>query len=307
MYDSHEFLNLVISLITDEIDAIKNQINDQSLLFLHNIIDPTTNNFQFCLATERCCEICGMSTIKTEIHTALLIHVTDEEFKTTKTNSLSDLLENYFASESMDGCYCDKCQSNQRKYIKYSLERLPRIFIFYLKRWHITKNSNGELQSVSKEDHPIDCTLDINVYPFCSTNTLQPPMINYLEELPNLKDLLKQREERINTIEPKRAKLEETNSEKMDMYEEENVISTHANYRLFAVINHHGGSSDVGHYTSTVYDAKGDTWWTYDDTSVTSCTEQRVLNDLAPDAYGVMYMHKDILKLFQAVIDKSMQ
>lgn len=86
-------------------------------------------------------------------------------------------------------------------------------------------------------------------------------------------------------------------------------IATHGDYRLFAVINHHGGSSDVGrgptismnldvttprlgHYTSTVYDAKGDTWWTYDDTSVASCTEQRVLKDLAPDAYGVMYMHK---------------
>ncbi len=48
----------------------------------------------------------------------------------------------------------------------------------------------------------------------------------------------------------------------------------------------------LGHYTSTVYDAKADTWWTYDDTSVTSCTEQRVLKNLAPDAYGVMYMHK---------------
>jgi hypothetical protein len=28
--------------------------------------------------------------------------------------------------------------------------------------------------------------------------------------------------------------------------EEENLIATHADYRLFAVINHHGGSSDVG-------------------------------------------------------------
>jgi hypothetical protein len=69
---------------------------------------------------------CGMSTIKTEIHTALLIHVTDEESKTTKNNSLTDLLENYFSSESMDGCYCDNCQSNQRKSIKYTLEKLPR-------------------------------------------------------------------------------------------------------------------------------------------------------------------------------------
>jgi hypothetical protein len=67
-----------------------------------------------------------MSTIKTEIHTALLIHVTDDDSKTTKTNSLIDLLDNYFAPESMDGCYCDNCQSNQRKSIKYSLERLPR-------------------------------------------------------------------------------------------------------------------------------------------------------------------------------------
>jgi hypothetical protein len=39
-------------------------------------------------------------------------------------------------------------------------------------------------------------------------------MINYLEELPNLKDLLKQREDIINIIEPKRARIEQIDSEK---------------------------------------------------------------------------------------------
>lgn len=162
-----------------------------------------------------------MSTIKTEIHTALLLHVTDEESKPTKSNLLPDLLDNYFASESIDGCFCDRCQSNQRKFVKYRLEQLPRydrlndlhpsffifirILIFYLKRWHITKNAQGELQSVSKEDHPVDCPLIIDVRPFCASNTLQPVMMNYVEELPNLKELLKQREEH---IEAKRTKFD---------------------------------------------------------------------------------------------------
>jgi hypothetical protein len=88
------------------------------------------------------------------------------------------------------------------------------MFIFYLKRWHITKNSNGELQSVSKEDHPIDCSIEIDVQPFCSSNTLQPSLINSLEELPNLKDLLKQREDILNIIEPKRARIEQIDSGK---------------------------------------------------------------------------------------------
>jgi len=39
-------------------------------------------------------------------------------------------------------------------------------------------------------------------------------MINYLEELPNLKDLLKQREQISDIIEPKRAKIEQNDSEK---------------------------------------------------------------------------------------------
>jgi hypothetical protein len=86
--------------------------------------------------------------------------------------------------------------------------------IFYLKRWHITKNSNGELQSVSKEDHPIDCPMEINVYPFCSSKTLQPSMINYVEELPNLKELLKQRELITDVTEAKRAKIDFNNSGK---------------------------------------------------------------------------------------------
>lgn len=87
-------------------------------------------------------------------------------------------------------------------------------FIFYLKRWHIEKNSHGELQSVSKEDHPIDCPIEIDVYPFCSPETTQPKMIDYLEELPNLKDLLKQRDLLLDTIEPKRAKLDQNDSDK---------------------------------------------------------------------------------------------
>ena len=88
------------------------------------------------------------------------------------------------------------------------------IFIFYLKRWYITKNSNGELQSVSKEDHPIDCPMEINVYPYCSSETFQPSMINYSEELPNLKDLLKQRKQMDEGIEAKRAKIESNDSGK---------------------------------------------------------------------------------------------
>jgi len=39
-------------------------------------------------------------------------------------------------------------------------------------------------------------------------------MINYLEELPNLKDLLKQREQISDIIEAKRAKIEQNDSEK---------------------------------------------------------------------------------------------
>ena len=77
-----------------------------------------------------------------------------------------------------------------------------------MKRWHITKNAQGELQSVSKEDHPIDCPLMIDVRPFCSSNTLQPAMIHYVEELPNLKELLKQREEHLESIEAKRTKFD---------------------------------------------------------------------------------------------------
>ena len=39
-------------------------------------------------------------------------------------------------------------------------------------------------------------------------------MLNYIEELPNLKDLFKQRDEIVNTVEAKRARLEDIDSEK---------------------------------------------------------------------------------------------
>lgn len=83
-----------------------------------------------------------------------------------------------------------------------------RILIFYLKRWQITKNAQGELQSVSKEDHPIDCSMEINVYPFCSSTTSQPVMIDYVHDLPNLKELLKQRD----FLDIKRSKIEQIDS-----------------------------------------------------------------------------------------------
>lgn len=97
-----------------------------------------------------------------------------------------------------------------------------RILIFYLKRWHITKNAQGELQSVSKEDHPVDCPLMINVQPFCSTNTCQPAMIHDVEELPNLKELLQQREQHRESIDAKRAKL--------DLNQSGNTVTTIENF-----------------------------------------------------------------------------
>lgn len=39
-------------------------------------------------------------------------------------------------------------------------------------------------------------------------------MLNYIEELPNLKDLFKQRDEILNTVEAKRARLEDNDSDK---------------------------------------------------------------------------------------------
>ncbi|CAF1597880.1 unnamed protein product, partial [Didymodactylos carnosus] len=90
--DSHEFLNLIISIITDEIQAIREKIENQTTLTIfeqlelnrhpidiNKIVDPTTANFQFFIKTERTCTKCNSSTISTEIHTALLIHVTGNE------------------------------------------------------------------------------------------------------------------------------------------------------------------------------------------------------------------------------------
>ena len=105
------------------------------------------------------------------------------------------------------------------------------------------KNSHGELESVSKEDHPIHCPLEIDVRPFCSKNIQSPPSIPSIEDLPNLKDLFKQRESicsrNSSMTEVKRSRLERKSLSTT-------TINTHGEYRLFAVINHHGGSSDVG-------------------------------------------------------------
>ena len=165
---------------------------------------------------------------------------------------------------------------------------------------------------MSKEDHPIDCPLEIDISSFCSSKIQPPRSIQSIEDLPNLKDLLKQRD----SIVSKRARIEDKSDSRKTFDEEINdeSISRHGNYRLFALINHLGGSSDVGeeilpfssssflsfrisvvfsgHYTSTVYDGKTSSWFTYDDTSVSISTEDHVLKSLARDAYGVMYMHK---------------
>lgn len=97
---------------------------------------------------------------------------------------------------------------------------------------------------MSKEDHPIDCPLEIDISSFCSSKIQSPRSIQSIEDLPNLKDLLKQRD----SIVSKRARIEEKNDSKNVFDEEMNdeSISRHGNYRLFALINHLGGSSDVG-------------------------------------------------------------
>ncbi|CAF1138113.1 unnamed protein product, partial [Didymodactylos carnosus] len=347
--DSHEFLNLIISIITEEIQAIRKKIEDQTTLTIseqlnlnhhpldiNKIVDPTTTNFQFCIKTERTCTRCNSSTVSIEIHTALLIHVTGDESKS-HTDYLENLIQNYFVEEKLD-CYCDVCNTTEEKLIHYSIAQLPRVFVLYLKRWHVTKTVLGELESVSKEDQEVHCSLKLNMKPYCTSDVQEPKLFSTNGQLPILKDLLKQRDKIMNDksttsmsndeidhhhhhcqeqsddfSEPKRSclnshedvemevqinncNIDSPDSSKTVTYTIDSgspvVDGSHADYRLFALINHHGGSSDVGHYTSTVYDCQQNVWWSYDDTSVVACTEEKALKDLAPDAYGVMYIHK---------------
>ncbi|CAF0997588.1 unnamed protein product, partial [Didymodactylos carnosus] len=254
------------------------------------------------------------------------------------THYLENLIENYFIEERLD-CYCDECKTTEEKLIRYNIAQLPRVFVLYLKRWHVTKTPLGELESVSKEDQEVYCSLNLNMKPYCTQNVQEPKLFSINRQLPILKDLLKQRDKIMNNksptmlstydkindfdreqssddyIESKRSRLndENINIEKQinnsinpsetinsSMYLKSSIIDgLHADYRLFALINHHGGSSDVGHYTSTVYDCQQNVWWSYDDTSVSTCTEEKALKDLAPNAYGVMYIHKDVIGLFE--------
>lgn len=93
--------------------------------------------------------------------------------------------------------------------------------------------------SVSKEDHPIEYSMDIDLSPFCSTETIQPSIIEPTDDRIHLKDLLSQRQT-TPIEENKRARIPSINLKKRR--------ANNKVYRLFAVINHHGGSSDVGEF-----------------------------------------------------------
>ena len=60
-------------------------------------------------------------------------------------------------------------------------------------------------------------------------------------------------------------------------------------YRLVSVVNHIGTSSSAGHYVSDVYDAKKDTWFSYDDSDVQTISESTVRKERCKSGYIFFY------------------
>jgi ubiquitin carboxyl-terminal hydrolase 26/29/37 len=64
-------------------------------------------------------------------------------------------------------------------------------------------------------------------------------------------------------------------------------------YRIIAIANHLGVSSNSGHYISDVYNLKTKAWSSYDDNKVETLTEEQVLQKRARTGYIFFYhIHK---------------
>lgn len=80
--------------------------------------------------------------------------------------------------------------------------------------------------------------------------------------------------------------------------EDEDKINNHRHaYRLISAISHFGCTTNTGHYVADVYNCEEESWFHYDDESVSKIPESVVLAEgRQKNGYIFFYMHKDVFQ-----------
>ncbi|RWS29211.1 ubiquitin carboxyl-terminal hydrolase 31-like protein [Leptotrombidium deliense] len=187
--------------------------------------------------------------------------------RTQKANraSLTDCFEMYFREEKLAGenaWVCPACKRRQQCIKRLSLWSVPQVFIVHLKRFRQASTTQRNKLSTLVL-FPLN-GLDMNPYlvpklKFCHNQTAKINAANGV----------------INTLPA---------SHRSSRYvkNEENVFD------LYAVCNHNGNMQS-GHYTAFCKNPVDGQWYSYDDTKVTSITEDCVIT---ADAYILFYQRR---------------
>jgi ubiquitin carboxyl-terminal hydrolase 10 len=154
-----------------------------------------------------------------------------------------EALERVAGKDRLEGVTCPSKGRLVEAWQQVLLEQLPAVLLLHLKCFHSRPSDGATIKIMKTIDYPVELKIDPSAY--CITihsNLILMPMFFYAEIISTkMKYSTKQR-----------------------------------SYKLFAVVYHEGAEAEKGHYLTDVYHVGCGGWLRYDDSVVTTVTEQQV-------------------------------
>eukprot|EP00742_Colponemidia_sp_Colp-10_P013408 GILJ01015143.1.p1 GENE.GILJ01015143.1~~GILJ01015143.1.p1 ORF type:complete len:261 (-),score=30.13 GILJ01015143.1:231-1013(-) len=168
---------------------------------------------------------------------------------------LSDCLDSFTSSESLDGFKCEKCGRSSTSKKQMLISKLPNVLCLHIKRWRTVFTGSGQafrshrVKVGTKVGFPLE-NLDMSRY--------LHPRIDSTEDVRKCVD-----------------RMGDTNESFL--------------YDLSSVVVHHGKAEEQGHYTTYSKDPHSDRWILYNDAIIQFVSASEVAN---AQAYMLFYQRK---------------
>mmetsp|Transcript_9995 Transcript_9995/g.11464 ORF Transcript_9995/g.11464 Transcript_9995/m.11464 type:complete len:1049 (-) Transcript_9995:481-3627(-) len=147
--DSHEFLSVLIDLLHEEAEAIKNDSKTTISTKTVTATTETPNNIadNLCLEVQvsLTCNTCSYTRSKTEMYRHLSLDMSSSSSNENHQTSLKQSINAFFQPEKRE-ISCEKCKTGSSATQTMKVKKLPKVLVLHLKRFiMVDSNTNNGL------------------------------------------------------------------------------------------------------------------------------------------------------------------
>jgi uncharacterized UBP type Zn finger protein len=261
------------------------------------IRDPVEKNFGVRARIRDMCCVCRQTREKIEIFPVLTVHFGTklfEENKTVKrrrsgrvgtdpTESIQDLFDNWFSTETIDDFKCWNCQQIAQVSRSKQIISLPKIFCVHLNRFIQTEGSNrlgknGQRVIISTTlDPQKHCASDVDVSSSDNTLLLGNFELSHQESIPST--TVSKGGSRDNSINISTDADDMLPSFQFQQPKTFTHMQSIPQYSLKSIIHHRGRSRERGHYFTHLKNEVDRCWLEYDDQMVHVYNQKEIIED----------------------------